>query len=295
VTPEEIARLSLIASIEGGSEFWAREVKGSSAYTVVESLKSGFYLGGKHSADKITEQIRKLNLDQIQQELLASHCTFVTPESEDWPLQINDLLAPPFGLICRGETTILKSESISVVGSRNPTSYGVRIANEFASGFADRDWTVVSGGAYGIDTAAHKGALAAEGGTIVVLGSGVNQIYPAGNERLFREIEETGLLVSEVLPSVHALPVRFLIRNRIIAALSRGTLVIEAAYRSGSLRTAREAAQILRIVMATPGSISSPASEGCHRLIANREAELVSSVSDVMELVLPLDDARMPI
>ena len=171
----------------------------------------------------------------------------------------------------------------------------MRIANEFASGFADRDWTVVSGGAYGIDTAAHKGALAAEGGTIVVLGSGVNQIYPAGNERLFREIEETGLLVSEVLPSVHALPVRFLIRNRIIAALSRGTLVIEAAYRSGSLRTAREAAQILRIVMATPGSISSPASEGCHRLIANREAELVSSVSDVMELVLPLDDARMPI
>lgn len=292
---EEAARLVLMGVIEGGSEYWTGEVNKFGALHVAERLQDGFYLGGKHSSDKITEQIRKFNLQQVQDEMLNSHCSLITPQSTAWPIQLNDLKAPPFGLICRGDVGLLQSESISVVGSRNPTSYGVRIASEFASGFADRDWVVVSGGAFGIDTAAHKGALAAEGGTIAVLGSGVNQIYPSGNERLFRDIEGSGLLVSEVLPSVHALPVRFLIRNRIIAALSRGTLVIEAAYRSGSLRTARDAAEILRVVMATPGSISSPASEGCHRLIANREAELVSSVSDVMELVLPLDDARMPI
>ena len=290
---EEIARLVLLASIEGGCEFWSGEVSRSGAISVVDSLKNNVYLGSKNSGEKIAERVRAVNVDHIQQELMDAQAKFVTPDHPNWPNPLDDLAAPPFGLICRGDTSLLQSQSLAVVGSRNPTSYGVRIASEFAAGFADRDWVVVSGGAYGIDTAAHKGALAAEGNTIAVLGSGLNQIYPAGNERLFREIETSGLLVSEVLPSVHALPARFLIRNRIIAALSHGTLVVEAAYRSGSLRTAREAAQILRIVMATPGSITSPASEGCHRLIANREAELVSCVSDVMELVLPLDDARM--
>ena len=113
----------------------------------------------------------------------------------------------------------------------------------------------------------------------------MNSIFPSGNDRLFREIIENGLLLSEVLPNVHAIPARFLIRNRLIAAISRATVVVEAAFRSGSLRTARDAAEIFRPVMAVPGPINSPTSEGCHRLIGERSAEIVTSVADMMELV----------
>ena len=179
--------------------------------------------------------------------------------------------------------------SIAIVGTRNPTSYGSRIAGDFAAGLADRDWMVISGGAIGIDSYAHKGCLAAEGLTVAVLGGGVNRNYPASNQAMFEDIAETGLLISEVMPDVVALPHRFLIRNRLIAALSRATLVVEAAFRSGSLRTARDAAEIYRPVMAVPGPINAPTSEGCHRLISERCAELVSSVGEIMELVLPLE------
>lgn len=293
MSDEENARLQLMACIEGGSPFWTKEIRERSAIYVRERLLDGFYRGSKNSAEKITGHIRKVEIDQLRQELRDSNSELISPGNPNWPSQLEDLVAPPIGLICRGDSSLLTSQSLAIVGSRNPTTYGVRVSSEFAAGFADRDWTVVSGGAYGIDTAAHKGALAAEGKTIVVLGGGMNQIYPAGNERLFREIEESGLLISEVLPTVNAHPARFLIRNRVIAALTRGTLVVEAAYRSGSLRTARDALEIMRMVMAVPGSITSPASEGCHRLIANHEAELVSCVADVMELVLPLNDARI--
>jgi len=174
------------------------------------------------------------------------------------------------------------------VGTRNPSDYGSRIAGDFAAGVVDRGWSVVSGGAYGIDSAAHRGALVAEGETIAILGCGVNSIFPSGNDRLFRQILEGGLLLSEVLPNVHAIPARFLIRNRLIAGISRATVVVEAAFRSGSLRTARDAAEIFRPVFAVPGPINSPTSDGCHRLIGERTAEIVTSVADLMELVGPL-------
>jgi len=146
----------------------------------------------------------------------------------------------------------------------------------------------VSGGAYGIDTHAHRGCIAAEGRTIAVVASGIDVDYPAGNARLFAEIQESGAIISEVMPGVRARPERFLTRNRIIAAISLGTIVIEAAFRSGSLRTARDAAELMRIVMAVPGPITSPTSDGCHRLIGERCAEIVTSVSDAMELLEPL-------
>ncbi len=117
---------------------------------------------------------------------------------------------------------------------------GTRVAGDFAAGAVDRGWSIVSGGAFGIDSAAHKGAIIAEGQTIAILGGGVNSIFPSGNDRLFGEIMQNGLLLSEVLPNVHAIPARFLIRNRLIAAISRATVVVEAAFRSGSLRTARD-------------------------------------------------------
>jgi DNA processing protein len=210
------------------------------------------------------------------------------PEDPRWPALLNDLEVPPIALVVKGDTSILKSESLAIVGTRNPTPYGVRNAQEFAAGFVDRGWAIVSGGAYGIDSAAHKGALIAEGSTIAVTASGLDSTYPAGNQRLFDEIVENGAIITEYLPGVIARPHRFLVRNRLIAALSRGTVVIEAAFRSGSLRTARDASDLLRPVMAIPGPINAPTSEGCHRLIGERSAELVTSVADAYELLTSL-------
>jgi DNA processing protein len=199
-------------------------------------------------------------------------------------------VAPPIALIIRGhrEALALLEKSVAIVGTRNPTTYGVRVAGDLAAAACDHDFAVVSGGAYGIDTAAHKGALAAEGTTVAVLGGGINSLYPSGNTRLFQEIKESGLLISEAMPDVPAQPYRFLVRNRLIAALSKTTVVVEAAFRSGSIRTARDAAEILRPVFAVPGPITSPLSDGCHRLIAERVADIATSVSEILEVVTPL-------
>lgn len=208
---------------------------------------------------------------------------FITPEDPRWPHSLDDLEVPPVGLVVKGNVEALYARSLAIVGTRNPTPYGIRNANEFAAGFVDREWAIISGGAYGIDSAAHKGALIAEGVTIAVTASGLDSPYPAGNQRLFEEIIENGAIVTEYLPGSIARPHRFLVRNRLIAALSKGTLVIEAAFRSGSLRTARDASDLLRPVMAIPGPITAPTSEGCHRLIGERCAELISSIPDALE------------
>lgn len=210
------------------------------------------------------------------------------PEDNEWPDQLSTLKVPPISLIVKGDPSFLTQRSLAIVGTRNPTPYGIRNAEDFAAGFVDRGWAVVSGGAYGIDSAAHRGALIAEGVTIAVTASGIDSTYPVGNQRLFDEIAENGAIVTEYLPGSIARPHRFLIRNRLIAALSQGTLVVEAAFRSGSLRTARDAAELLRPVMAIPGPINVPTSEGCHRLIGERSAELVSSVADAFEFLSSL-------
>jgi DNA processing protein len=288
MTGDEKARLILLSAIEGNSKYWTNEVLHHGAEEVVDRLIRNFYHGGRHSGERISDRIRSVNSDELIDTLQDGF--LLTPSSEDWPVQLDDLIAPPFALIGLGVREILPTlnQSIGIVGTRNPTHYGSRIASEFAASLCDRGWAIVSGGAYGIDSAAHRGALAVEGETVAVLGGGVRSIFPSGNDRLFTEIATHGVLLSEVLPTVPAVPHRFLIRNRLIAALSRGLLVVEAAHRSGSLRTARDAAELLRPVMAIPGPINTPTSEGCHRLINERRAELVSSVDEIMELVAPL-------
>ncbi len=230
----------------------------------------------------------RIDLRSAYDSLEACGGVWLTPEDEQWPEALNDLAAPPLGIFVKGEVSVLRNNSLSIVGTRNPTPYGIRNAHEFAAGFVDRGWTIVSGGAYGIDSAAHKGALIAEGVTVAVTASGLDSTYPAGNQRLFDEIVESGAIITEYLPGAIARPHRFLVRNRLIAALSRGTVVVEAAFRSGSLRTARDASDLLRPVMAIPGPINAPTSEGCHRLIGERSAELVTSVADAYELLTSL-------
>ena len=146
---------------------------------------------------------------------------------------------------------------------------------------------VISGGAYGIDTAAHQATLMAGGKTLAVLAGGINNFYPPENHQMFSQIAENGLLISEVMPSVRTVPARFLNRNRLIAALSKATVVVEAEFVSGSIRTARDAAEIFRPVFAIPGPISSKLSDGCHRLIAERIADIATSLDEIVEVIKP--------
>jgi DNA processing protein len=273
IDKELIARAQLFASVEAGTTFWANEVFEKGAVKVIELCKEGQY-----QID--TKQILNTSGEIVLEKIIAHGLELVIPNEK-----FDELPAPPIALICRGNSALLDRRSISIVGTRNPSPYGVRVASEMAANFVDREWVVVSGGAYGIDTAAHKGALIAEGETIAVLASGLDIVYPAGNAKLFAEIAESGLLISEYMPGMKALPHRFLNRNRLIAALSKGTMVVEAAFRSGSLRTARDAHELNRIVMAIPGPITSPLSEGAHRLIGEGSAAICCGVNDAVELM----------
>lgn len=283
---ESHQRMALSFALEPGHQYWSRQIAEFGVTTIYEQLYLGVYDREKFA--RVISKVKAFNCDEALQAAHEASSVYITPSNPFWPMQLNDLDAPPLGIYVKGNVEILKNRSVSIVGSRNPTPYGIRLAGDFAAGFVDREWDIVSGGAYGIDSAAHRGALVAEGRTIAVIASGIDIPYPSGNSRLFDEICENGAIITEVVPGVPALPHRFLTRNRIIAALSLSTLVVEAAFRSGSLRTARDAAQLLRPVMAIPGPINSPSSEGCHRLIGERAAELVTSVADACELISAL-------
>ena len=177
------------------------------------------------------------------------------------------------------------TDSLAIVGSRKPTNYGANVASEFSRGFSDLGWTIISGGAYGIDSYAHRATLQANGRSIAVLATGIEVAYPKSNLNLFNEMSAHGALISELMPHESAMPSRFLVRNRLIASIAKATLVVEAAYKSGSLRTAHDAAELLRPVMAIPGPINSAMSQGCHRLISERAAELITSVADAVEFI----------
>jgi len=281
-----LQRLALFDAIECGSPYWSSQISEFGVATVYEHLFLGVYNKEKYA--RATEKVRSFNADKALAAIDEAGATFLTPEDPRWPVKVNQLPSAPIALVVKGNVEILTHNSFSIVGTRKPTPYGIGVATEFATGFVDRGWDIVSGGAYGIDSAAHRGALVAEGRTIAVIASGVDLHYPSGNARLFDEICENGAIISEVMPGVAALPHRFLTRNRLIAALSDATLVVEAAFRSGSLRTARDAAELMRPVMAIPGPINAPSSDGCHRLIGERAAEIVTSVADAVELISAL-------
>lgn len=175
--------------------------------------------------------------------------------------------------------------SAALVGARACTDYGTRVASDLAAGLADRRFVVVSGGAYGIDAAAHRGALAAGGPTVAVMAGGVDRLYPAGNrDLLVRLLEDGGAVLSEVPPGSMPSRTRFLQRNRLIAAITSATVVVEAAWRSGSLSTAAHAARLNRPVGAVPGPVTSMASAGCHRLMREQGAVCVTDADEVADL-----------
>jgi DNA processing protein len=220
----------------------------------------------------------------------------VVPGDEEWPTGLGDLdtdaggdrpLGAPFALWVRGPVLLsqVTARSAALVGSRAATGYGQHVASDLAAGLADRGFAVVSGGAFGIDAAAHRAALAVGGTSVAVLACGVDRSYPAGNAALLTRLAQQGALVSEVPPGTTPTRWRFLERNRLIAALTRGTVVVEAAWRSGALSTADRAERLLRPVGAVPGPVTSAASAGCHRLLRDRGAVCVTSAEEVAELV----------
>jgi DNA processing protein len=194
---------------------------------------------------------------------------------------------PPLALFVRGDVGVLSEPQLAIVGSRNPTPGGRDTAQAFASHLARCGLTITSGLAAGIDAAAHEGALDGGGATVAVCGTGLDAVYPAANRELAHRIVTRGALVSEFLPGTRPVQRNFPERNRIIAGLSLGTLVVEAALRSGSLITARLASEQGREVFAIPGSIHNPLAKGCHRLLRDG-AKLVEQASDVLEELGPL-------
>ncbi len=231
----------------------------------------------------------------------------VTPEDDEWPeAQLHAMevavargaadLAPPQALWVRGALPVDQavSRAVAIVGARDATAYGVRVAADLAYGLARRGWTVVSGGAYGIDGAAHRGALAADATTVAVVAGGLQAPYPGGHASLFDRIAAAGLLLSEWPPDGAPQRHRFLIRNRLIAALAAGTVVVEAGARSGAASTARRTRELGRPLMVVPGPVTSAKSVGCHRLLQQDDARLVTSAADVLEMVGAIGDDLAP-
>jgi DNA processing protein len=223
----------------------------------------------------------------------------VTPADDEWPSALDDLAhasslhergGVPVALWVKGPGRLdeLAGSAVAVVGSRSATTYGATVAGEIGAVLGEAGHTVVSGAAFGIDQAAHRGALAVRGPTVAVLACGVDRAYPAAHRQLLDYIAEVGVVVSEAAPGCAPTKIRFLARNRLIAALGQGTVVVEAALRSGALNTASWAAGLSRVLMGVPGPVNSAPSVGVHQLIRARGALLVTDGHEVLEAVAPV-------
>jgi DNA processing protein len=287
---ERLARIFLTRVIEPGDEVAGRWLREHGAEEVARRLReSGERLPGVTDKRWTGLLARAVGADPRRDWAAAREAgvRFVCPGTSEWPAQLDDLGdARPVGLWVRGRPSlrIWALKSVAVVGARACTEYGAYTAATFAAGLAERGWVVVSGGAYGVDGAAHRGALGAGGATVAVLACGVDRPYPRGHSQLIGRIAAQGLVIGELPPGDHPTPSRFIVRNRVIAALTRGTVVVEAAHRSGSLVTVRAAQRLGRFTMGVPGPVTSGLSAGVHELLRG-EAVLVTDAADVVELV----------
>ncbi|MEU0169817.1 DNA-processing protein DprA [Streptomyces iakyrus] len=287
---ELLARVLLTRVIEPGDETGGRWVRELGVAEVARRLGEGGAPLPGASGTRWAGLVARAQAARPRRDLEAARdagVRFVSPGDAEWPGQLDDLGdARPLGLWVRGRPSLRMwaLRSVAVVGARACTEYGAHMAATLAAGLAEQGWVVVSGGAYGVDGAAHRGALGAGGATVAVLACGVDRPYPRGHTRLISRIAEQGLVIGELPPGDHPTPSRFILRNRVIAALTRGTVVVEAAHRSGSLVTARAAQRLGRHTMGVPGPATSGLSAGVHDLLRG-EAALVTDVADVVEMV----------
>lgn len=283
---ERMARASLSRIAEPGDPRVGLALRQHGAVDVLERIHDGRLATKAPSPWQLRLPLADPEADLACYDRLGVRA--VCPGEPEWPTQLGDLGdEEPYLLWVQGRADLRFSclRSVAVVGARAASAYGGHVAGEMSATLAERGWTVVSGGAYGIDGAAHRGALAAGGTTIAVLANGLDVGYPRGHDSLFTQVADEGLLVSECPPGVTPTRPRFLVRNRVIAALSRGTVVVEAAVRSGALNTARHATDLGRVAMAVPGPVTSAMSAGCHLLIRERGGTCVTGPDDVVDLV----------
>lgn len=294
---ERLARVALSRLAEPGDAQLGRLVEDLGAPAVLAAIRVGRLDAGPRSADYA---VRLRGLDEARDLRQAERLgiRLVCPGESEWPTQLDQLgPARPLLLWVRGTEDLRMSalRSLAVVGARASTAYGEHVTGAIAGDLADRGWTVVSGAAYGIDGMAHRAALAAGAPTIAVLACGVDVPYPRGHESLLARIAAAGVVISELAPGCAPTKVRFLNRNRVIAALTRGTVVVEAAVRSGALNTAGHARGLNRPVMAVPGPVTTATSAGCHELVRVQGASLVTDANDVLDLVGSLGADEAPL
>lgn len=295
---ERLARAALSRLGEPGDVRLSRLVDELGAEAVHGFLASERDVGGVLT--DVAQRLAGLNPERDLAWAAESGVRFVIPSDPEWPARLGDLRhvehlqergGVPLGLWVRGPLRLdqwagdtAQVGSVAVVGSRSSTTYGGLVAREIAATTAGQEVVVISGAAVGIDAEAHEGALAVGGLTVAVLACGLDRVYPAAHTNLVARISERGAVISEAPPGCAPTRIRFLSRNRIIAALAQGTVVVEAAVRSGALNTANWTERLGRQLMAVPGPVTSAASEGAHRLLRNG-AMLVTSGDDVLELV----------
>ena len=299
---ERAARMLLTGVIEPGHPAILGAVAEFGAETVVSRLQSGKIA----LSESLAARLARFDVDRELAMAARVGARYLVPGDPEWPDRLDDLAespilhergGAPIGLWVRGPAHLAETveQSVAIVGSRSCTTYGSEIAAEMAGDVSGAGFTVVSGAAYGIDNCAHRGCLAARGTTVAVLACGVNRFYPLGHRDLIQRIAQEGLVVSEAAMGAAPMQIRFLARNRIIAGLTSGTVIVEAAIRSGALNTANWAEGINRTVMGVPGSVLSEPSAGVHELIRGRGALLVTRGAEVVEALAPMGQATLPI
>lgn len=305
---ERLARAALSHACEGGSQKLAAFLDAEGAVALWQALRRS----GQDSA--WPRRARLLDVAQLVARSEAAGVRFVVPGDDEWPscldvldgVEVAGLGGRPVGLWLRGPGRLdqLTTRAVALVGSRASSPYGDQAASELAADLCGPGplnepsaggWTIVSGGAYGIDACSHRAAMAAEGHTLAVLAGGLDEPYPRGNWAMFEQILAEHLLVSEVPVGIRPTRLAFLARNRLIAALGQGTVLVEAGARSGANNTANWTLECGRVLMAVPGSIFSANSVGCHRLVRDGRATLVQGARDVAALLAPLGQAPLPL
>jgi DNA processing protein len=294
------ARMSLSCALDGGDPVVAALVARHGPEGAWTRIRDGA-LG-----EPTAERASGLSLESVERLAARAGARFLVPGDDEWPTGLRDLThageiqrrgGEPYGLWLRGPGHLahLMQYSVAIVGSRAATAYGTGVAADLAADLVERGVTVVSGGAFGIDAAAHRGALAAGGPSVGVLACGVDVAYPPANASIFEQLARDHLLVSELAPGAHPTRVRFLARNRLIAAMTQGTVVVEAALRSGARNTAGWAVETGRPLMAVPGSVYSRTSAGPHLMIRNGQAVLVTNAAEVLELISEVGQDTLPL
>lgn len=288
---ERLARMALCALNQVADPRLSDLVTEYGAEQVWQSLRRQ----GESSA--LGRRARGIRPEELAEATRRVGARFMTPGDEDWPTGLISLAAArvgemggqPIGLWVSGSSPLPDTQrTIAVVGARAASEYGLHIAGELAAGLAEAGWCISSGLAFGIDAAAHRGALAVGGESMAVIATGIDRTYPASHQVLRGQLEQQGTVWTELPPGSHPLRGSFLARNRIIAALGIGTIVVEAGARSGARNTAAWTGELGRILMAVPGPVTSSLSVATHRMIRDGDASLVASVDDVISLLAPL-------